>query len=163
MKKRNIKLVLLLELLFLFFTFMMLYCTSFGYSNKEGLSFYWDSISFMALLLIVIPFMCMLGEWPDFWKSLSVGQKEYKLLELKKILEAVKTCQKLVLLGGLFAVIINYIAAMADVAEFYAYGVVMVIVALPGFYALILEFFLLPLSVNTQKAINEEMELNEEE
>lgn len=163
MKKRDIKPVLLFELLLLLFVFLLLYCTNFGYSNTNGLLFFWDGISFIAMLLIVIPGMFMLGEWRDFWKAFSVGQKEYKLKELKNILEAVKTCQKLVLLGGLFEVIINYVAAMAYMQEFATYGMVMVIAVLPGLYALILEYFLLPLSVNTQKAINEEMELNEEE
>lgn len=128
-------------------------------------SFAWfiDFPSILGILLFAIPGLMILGEWKNFCKAFSVGQTEYKLVELKNILEAVKTCQRLVVLGGLFEMIVGFVAMMGNLADPATIGPNLAVITLSGFYVVILEYFLLPLSVNIQKAINEGMELNEEE
>lgn len=162
MKKRNVKMVLLVQIVPLVLVFMICKITNFGvWSDVYG--YFLDLPSIVGLLLFVVPGMFVLGEWGDFRKALLVGQKEYKLLELKNILEAVKACQKLVLLGGIFEMLIGSVAMLFDMEDVRTLGPALVVMIMPAFYVVIMEYFLLTLSVFTQKAINEEMDLDEEE
>lgn len=162
MKKRNVKLVLLVQIVPLVIAFMICKISSMGIHTKS-FQYFMDFPSIVGLLLFVVPGMFVLGVWKDFWKALSIGQKEYKLIELKNILEAVKACQKLVLLGGIFEVIIGFVAMLFDMEDFRTIGPALCVMIMPVFYVVISEYFLLTLSVFTQKAINEEMNLDEEE
>lgn len=162
MKKRNVKLILLLELVLLIPVFLVIKLTCMG-PGFGSLAWFIDFPSILGILLFAIPGLMIFGEWKNFCKAFSVGQTEYKLLELKNILEAVKTCQKLVVLAGLFEMIISFIAMMGNLSEPSTIGPNLAVMVLSGLYVVIAEYFLLPLSVNTQKAINEGMELNEEE
>lgn len=164
MRKRNVKLVLLVELVTLIIVFVLIKILYMGAGTK-GMEWFLDAPTFIGILLFVIPGLIVLGEWKDFWKACSVGRKKYGLLELKNILEAVKVCQRLVLLGGLFELIIGFVFFLiyiVDIADISQLGVNLAVVVMPAFYTIILEYFLLPLSVNTQKVMNEEMELDEE-
>ncbi len=163
-KRRNIKLVLLMQLVLLLVVFGFLWLCLLG-SDFSGLIRFCDSITAISMLLFVIPGMMILGEGKYFCKALSVGQKKYSLRELKNTLEAVKTCQRLVVLSGLLEIIILMVGLLTTLPEdnFWIVGFQFLAILTPGFYMIIAEYFLLPLSINTQKAINEEMELDEED
>lgn len=157
--KRNIRLVLLGELLLFVFVFLFTTLISFGMS---AVVFFLDFPSLLLILLILIPGLMIMGEWKDFVKAFSVGIKEFSLLELKNIIEAVGAAQKLTVLGALFAVITSGIAVLAHIEDLSLIGPNLAVCFLAAFYAAIIEFFLLPLKLNAERKMNEEMDLGEE-
>lgn len=153
--KRNIRFVLLGELLLLVFVFIL----TVGISS---IPWFMDFPSLMLILFILIPGLLIMGEWKDFVKSFSVGIKEYSLLELKNIIEAVGAAQKLTILGALFAVIASGILVLGKIYDPETIGPNLAVCFLVAFYASIIEFFLLPLRLNAERKMNEEMDLGDE-
>ena len=121
-----------------------------------------DVPSILLILIVLIPGMLIMGEWKDFIKSFSVGIKEFRLLELKNIVEAVSAAQKLTVYGALFAIIISAVLIMGQMNDLSTIGPNLAVCFLAGFYAIILEFFLLPLRLNAERKMNEEMDLGDE-
>lgn len=160
-RKSDIRLVLLAQLIILIIAYMWMLISCLGTNFKMG--YFVDSPTLIGLFLIVGLGMTVMKVWKDFGKAFSVGRKEYSLLELKNILEAVKVFQKLVLLGGMFELYIGLIYTLTRLDDFSTMGLSLWIAILPGFYIVITEFFLLPLFINTQKTINEEMAFDEKE
>jgi flagellar motor component MotA len=103
-----------------------------------------------------------MGAWKDFIKAFSVGTKHYSLLELKNILGAVSTAQKLVVLGALFALIISAIVVLGQVSDASLIGPNLAICFLSAFYAVIIELLLLPLHLNVEREMNREMDFEDE-
>ena len=158
--KKNIRTVLLGELvLFLVVFFISTLGTSFGFS---AVTWFLDWPSLILVLLILIPGLIIMGEWKDFLKSFSVGIKDFRLLELKNIIEAVGAAQKLTIFGALFAIIISAILLMGHLSDPETIGPNLAVCFLAGFYAVIIEFFLLPLKLNAERKMNEEMDLEDE-
>ena len=112
--------------------------------------------------MILIPGLLIMGEWKDFIKAFSVGVRQYKLLELKNIIEAVGAAQKLTVYGALFAIIISGVLLMGRLDTPSTIGPNLAVCFLSGFYAVIIEFFLLPLKLNAERKMNEEMDLGDE-
>lgn len=164
MKKRNIKLILLLQLIVLLVA-CFLNGAMCGLQGISYVKWFIDFASLLGILVVVIPGMLIMGTAKDFMKAFSVGKKHYRLLELKNILEAVDVCQKLVLFGGLVELLISLIVVLAkyfnEAPE--AIGPNLAVVFLSGFYIIVLEYFLLPIKINVQKTMNEEMDLDEDE
>ncbi len=94
--KMNVKLVMLLELILLVAAVGLLAMLA-GVGLNFPLSNLWDPLSFLFILFITLPGLIIMGEWKNFLKAFSVGQKPYSLLELKDINGAVASCQKLAL------------------------------------------------------------------
>ena len=161
MKKRNVKMVLLVELILLLIVFAITVPICFR-QGLSGMCYLIDAPSMIGILLFAVPGMMILGAGRDFCKAFSVGQKKYTLLELKNIIEAVKACQKLVVIGGLFEMLIASIAILATLDDLTVLGPNLAVMILSGLYIVILEYFLLPLYLNTQKTLHEEMCLDEE-
>ena len=158
--KKNIRTVLLGELvLFLVVFFISTLGTSFGFS---AVTWFLDWPSLILVLLILIPGLIIMGEWKDFLKSFSVGIKDFRLLELKNIIEAVGAAQKLTIFGALFAIIISAILLMGHLSDPETIGPNLAVCFLAGFYAVIIEFFLLPLKLNAERKMNEEMDMEDE-
>ena len=103
-----------------------------------------------------------MGEWKDFIKSFSVGIKQYSLLELKNVIGAVDAAQKLTVYGALFAIIISGVLVMGRLDDLSMIGPSLAVCFLSGLYAVIVEFFLLPLRLNAERKMNEEMDLDDE-
>ena len=157
--KKNIRTVLLGELvLFLVVFFISTLGTSFGFS---AVTWFLDWPSLILVLLILIPGLIIMGEWKDFLKSFSVGIKDFRLLELKNIIEAVGAAQKLTIFGALFAIIISSVLLMGHLDDPASFGPKLAVCFLSGLYAVIIEFLLLPLRLNAEKKMNEEMDLGE--
>ena len=158
--KKNIRTVLLGELvLFLVVFFISTLGTSFGFS---AVTWFLDWPSLILVLLILIPGLIIMGEWKDFLKSFSVGIKDFRLLELKNIIEAVGAAQKLTIFGALFAIIISAILLMGHLSDPETIGPNLAVCFLAGFYAVIIEFFRLPLKLNAERKMNEEMDMEDD-
>lgn len=160
--KRNIKLVLVLELVLLIVVFWVI-----GLITSEDMNLYWTSLidvcSFAGILLITIPGLFIMGKWKDFRRAFSVGKKKYSLLELKGIVESVSVCQKLVVYGGLIELLILLIVILGELADLSSMGPKLSFVIILALYVVVFEFFLLPLRSNAVQAMNEEMDIDVEE
>ena len=94
-----------------------------------------------------------MGAWKDFIKAFSVGIKPFSLLQLKNIIEAVDAAQKLTVYGALFAIIISGVLIMGRLNDPSTLGPNLAVCFLSGFYAVIIEFLLLPLRLNAEPEI----------
>ena len=158
--KKNIRLVLLGELLLFVVVFLLtIVGSSYGFS---AVLWFLDLPSLILLVAIIIPGLLIMGEWKDFVKSFSVGIKEYSLLELKNIIGAVDAAQKLTVFGALFAIIISGVLVLGHIDQHETIGPNLAVCFLLGLYAVIIEFFLLPLRLNAERKMNEEMDIGDE-
>lgn len=158
--KKNIRLVLLGELLLFIIVFLILTLgTGFGTS---AILWFLDFPSLIIILLILIPGLIIMGEWKDFLKAFSVGIKDYRLLELKNIIEAVDAAQKLTVYAALFAIIISGVLLMGNLSSPETIGPNLAVCFLAGLYAVVIEFILLPLRLNAERRMNEEMDMEDE-
>lgn len=154
---KNIKLVILGEILLLVVAFLFNIFVCGG-----NITWYLDIPSIIMILVILIPGLMIMGAWKDFIKAFSVGTKHYSLLELKNILGAVSTAQKLVVLGALFAIIISGIVVLGQVSDASLIGPNLAVCFLSAFYAVIIEMLLLPLHLNVEREMNREMDFEDE-
>lgn len=158
--KKNIRLVLLGELLlFVVVFFLIIFLSRYELSTVV---WFIDLPSLILLVAILIPGLLIMGEWKDFARSFSVGIKDFSLLELKNIIEAVDAAQKLTVFGALFAIIISGVLLLGHLDTPETIGPNLAVCFLSGFYAVIIEFFLLPLRLNAERKMNEEMDLGDE-
>lgn len=157
---KNIRVVLLGELVLLIVIFAILIAGS-GFGPEAALWFL-DLPSLVLLFLVLIPGLIIMGEWKDFLKAFSVGIKKYTLLELKNIKEAVAAAQKLTIFGALLAIITSAVIVLGKLGSPETLGPNLAVCCLAGFYAVIIEFFLMPLSLNTERKMNEEMDLEDD-
>ena len=157
---RNIRTVILGELL-LFVTVFLSQIVLCGFKLSD-VAWFVDLPSLFLILIVFIPGLIIMGEWKDFVKSFSVGIRDYKLLELKNIIEAVSAAQKLVVFGALFAIVTSGILMLGRIDNLALLGTNLAVSILSGFYAVIIEFFLLPLRLNAERKMNEEMDMGDE-
>jgi len=156
---KNIRFVLLGEIL-LFLGIFMFNIISGGW-GLSAVAWFLDLPSFLLIALILFPGLIIMGAWKDFIKAFSVGIRSYSLLELKNIIEAVGAAQKLTLFGALFAIIISAVLLLGRLDDLAIMGANLAVCFLSGFYAVIIEFILLPLRLNAECRMNEEMDLGE--
>ena len=159
--KKNIRLVLVGELIL--FIGIFLFNILMDNSGISQIAWFIDLPSILLIALVLIPGLVIMGEWKDFIKAFSVGIKPYSLLELKNIIEAVRAAQKLTIYGALFAIIISGVILLGRLDDPSTIGPNLAICFLSGFYAVIIEFLLLPLSLNAERKMNEEMDLGDDE
>ncbi|MBR5979268.1 MAG: hypothetical protein IK029_00570 [Oscillospiraceae bacterium] len=158
--KKNIRVVLIGELILFIaiFLFNLLMCSK-GFS---AILWFIDLPSLILIALVFIPGLLIMGEWKDFIRSFSVGIRQYSLLELKNIIEAVGAAQKLAIYGALFAMITSGIFIMGSIDDPSKLGPNLAVCFLTGFYTVIIEFLLMPLRLNAEHKMNEEMDLGDE-
>ncbi|WP_024865259.1 hypothetical protein [Butyrivibrio sp. FCS014] len=158
--KKNIRVVLLFELLLFAVVFALLIVG--GGLGLSAVAWFLDFPSLIVILLILIPGLIIMGEWKDFAKSFSVGIKSYRLLELKNIIEAVDAAQKLTVFAALFSIIISGVIVMGHLDNPETIGPNLAVCFLSGLYAVLIEFLLLPLRLNAERKMNEEMDMEDE-
>ncbi len=159
--KKNIRLILIGELILFVVIFALnLLMGSWGLSS---VAWFLDLPSLLLIVLILIPGLIIMREWKDFLKAFSVGIKPYSLLELKNIVEAVGAAQKLTVYAALFAIIISGVLLMGRLDDPSIIGPNLAVCFLSGFYAVIIEFLLLPLRLNAERKMNEEMDMGDDE
>lgn len=158
--KKNIRWILAGQLILFIglFLFTLLLC-----GGLQGVLWFVDLPSMILIAVVLIPGLIIMGEWKDFWKAFSVGIKPYRLLELKNIIEAVGAAQKLTIFGALFAMIISGVILLGRLDDPSTIGPNLAVCFLSGFYAVIIEFVLLPLKLNAERKMNEEMDLEDDE
>lgn len=156
---KNIRFVILGELLL--FLVIFLFIILMGGWGVSAIAWFLDIPSIMLIALVFIPGLIIMGAWKDFIRSFSVGIKPYSLLELKNIIEAVTAAQKLVVYGALFAIIISGVLIMGRLDDPSIIGPNLAVCFLSGLYAVILEYLILPLRLNAERKMNEEMDLGE--
>ena len=156
---RNIRIVLLGELLL--FVGLFIFTIKFGGGGLSAAAWFFDLPSLLLIVFILIPGLIIMGEWKDFINAFSVGIKPFSLLQLKNIIGAVGAAQKLTIFGALFAIIISGVLLLGRLDDFAMLGANLAVGILAGFYAVIIEFLLLPLRLNAERRMNEEMDLGE--
>lgn len=158
--KKNVRMVLLGELIL--FIVIFLFNLMIGSWGLSALSWFLDIPSLLVIVMVLIPGLIIMGEWKNFVRAFSVGINRYSLLELKNIIGAVAAAQKLTIYGALFAIIISGILLMGSLDTPSTIGPDLAVCFLSGFYAVILEFLLLPLKLNAERKMNEEMDFEDE-
>ena len=156
---KNIRLVLLGELLL--FLVILLLSVLFGGWGLSTILWFLDLPSLSLIAFVLFPGLLIMGAWKDLIKAFSVGIKPFSLLQLKNIIEAVGAAQKLTVYGALFAIIISGVLIMGRLNDPSTLGPNLAVCFLSGFYAVIIEFLLLPLRLNGERKMNEEMDLGE--
>ena len=157
---KNIRLILIGELVLFIAVYLFTLVVCGG--GIQAVGFFLDIPSLLFILMILIPGLLVMGEWKDFIKSFSVGIRHYSLLELKNIVGAVSAAQKLTVFAALFAIITSGIMILATLDDLSTMGPNLAVCFLSGYYAVIIEYFLLPLRLNAEKKMNEEMDLGDE-
>ena len=156
---KNIRLVLIGELILFIAVFMMTVLG--GRWGMSAVLWFLDLPSILLIVLIFVPGLLIMGEWKNFLKAFSVGIRPFSLLELKNIIGAVDAAQKLTIYAALFAIIISGVLLMGRLDDPYTIGPNLAVCFLAGLYAVIIEFLLLPLRLNAERKMNEEMDLGE--
>lgn len=156
---KNIRFVLVGELILFIVVFMINILG--GSWGMSAVLWFLDLPSFLLIALIFVPGLLIMGEWKNFIKAFSVGLRPFSLLELKNIIGAVDAAQKLTVYGALFAIIISGVLLMGRLDDPETIGPNLAVCFLAGFYAVIIEFLLLPLRLNAERKMNEEMDLGE--
>ena len=157
---KNIRIVLLGEAVL--FALLFCCCIFFSGGGLSSILFFIDFPSLVLILLFLIPGLAIMGEWKDFIRAFSVGIRKYSLLELKNIIGAVGAAQKLTVYGALFGVILSAIMIIANLNDLDKLGPNLAVCFLTGLYAIVVEFFLLPLKLNAERKMNEEMDFSVE-
>lgn len=157
---KNIRVVLLGELLILIVLF--LFNILMGGWGLSSIWWFLDLPSLVLIIIVLIPGLLIMGVWKDFIKSFSVGINTYSLLELKNVIGAVDVAQKMTVFAGLFAIIVSSILILGNIENFSVLGPNLAVCFLTGLYAVVIEFFLLPLRLNAEREMNKEMDLGDE-
>ena len=156
---KNIRLVLLGELLL--FLGIFVFNVLMGGWGLSAILWFLDLPSLLLIAVVLIPGLLIMGAWKDFTRAFSVGIKPFSLLQLKNIIEAVDAAQKLTVCGALFAIIISGVLLLGRLDDPYTIGPNLAVCFLSGLYAVIIEFLLLPLRLNAERRMNEEMDMGE--
>ena len=156
---KNIRMVLIGELILFIAVFLVNVLG--GSWGMAAVLWFLDLPSLLLIALIFIPGLLIMGQWKDFLKAFSVGIRPYSLLELKNIIGAVDAAQKLTVYAALFAIIISGVLVMGRLDDPSTIGPNLAVCFLAGLYAVIIEFLLLPLRLNAERKMNEEMDLGE--
>lgn len=157
---KNIRVILLGELILLIATFLI--NTLWGIGGISSIRWFIDLPSLILIVLVLVPGLLIMGVWKDLIKSFSVGIKKYSLLEMKNIVGAVDAAQKLTVFAALFAIVISGILILGNVDDLSKLGPNLAVCFISGLYAVIVEFFLLPLRLNAERKMNEEMDFDNE-
>lgn len=155
---KNIRVVLLGELILLIVICLFNILMSGG--GLSSIRWFLDLPSLVLIIIVLIPGLLIMGIWKDFIKSFSVGIKKYSLLELKNIIGAVDFAQKMTVFAALFAIIVSSILILGNIENLSVLGPNLAVCFLAGLYAVIIEFFLLPLRLNAEREMNKEMDLD---
>ncbi len=160
MKKYNVKPVLLLEVVLFLVVFNVILAI---HGSLYTYIYFIDIPTLCLILAIVVIGMFVLGAQKDFHKAFSIGKKDYSLLELKNIKLAVSVCQRLIVCACIVAIVMGVILYLQELSDPSTVGPNFAVIFLSVFYGAILEYLTLPLYLASERAINEAMDLGEEE
>ncbi len=163
-KKHSIGAVLGFEVV----VFLAVFCLNvLVVSGVDGLGrtfqYYMDVPSILLIVLVVAPALFASGMGRDFLNVFSVGKKEYSLRQLKRSLESIRMVQKLIICGAALAGIISLVTILYELEDLVSLGPCLAVTIISAFYAVMLEFLLLPVKANVQNAITDLMDVGDEE
>lgn len=160
--KRSVMVQVVLLLLLIFI--MVPYIQSWTHYYPSSLKARMINIPILVFILMTtVVGLIVTRNWRDFLHAFSVGRKKYSLLQLKNIIGAVTTCQKLVLYGGCINCIIVIISLLTDSTDISATGPYVVLSLVVLLYVLFIEYLLIPVKINAERVMNAEMDFDEEE
>ena len=167
--KHSIGAVLVLEAIVLVLVFCFDLLMISGVSGLEkSFAYFIDVPSLLLIVLVVAPALFVSGMGRDFLNAFSVGKREYSLRQLKRCLEAVQMVQKMIICGTAMSGIISVVMILwmlfekPELDETWL-GPCLAVSILVVFYAVILEFFLIPVKANVQNTITDLMDVEDEE
>lgn len=129
----------------------------------HGISHFIDTPSILSIILIVAPALLVSGMGHDFINAFTVGKKQYSLRQLKRSAEAVQMVQRLVICGGGLSSVIAIVTLLSMLDSPSTIGPNLAVAILVVFYAIVIEFLLIPLKANVQNAITDMMDVEDEE
>ncbi len=144
--------------------FLMLVCGQGGFSDLVHISRYFDLVSILLILVIVIPVLFTAGLWKDFAHSfrLALGKKQAKtLVSLKRAKEAVVLASRVSLGAGAFITLFSAVMVLFD-ADTGNMQYNMAVVILDLLYGFFIYLLLLPIRSRLEIKIIEFMHEDEQ-
>lgn len=147
------------DVISLIVVFLLMVLTSQG--GMMEFEWYIDMPSMLYLLIPVTASVISCGIWKDFKRAFEIirkKEKNYMLRDMKRSLEAVEYIQKKVLLSAAFMTItyVIYILFNLDNPQYLGPNISIALMVL--FYALIIEWLLLPIQFKIKQKIYHYME-----
>lgn len=151
----------LLSVLAIVLCFMLVEVTQ----QTMGLFEFWDSMSFIFLIVLSIPVMLSAGLLKDINNAFRLvfgRKKDAALLELKRAKLAVDTMIRTVLYSSVFVMIMQIVVMLHSMSDPSHIGPVISVALLTLFYAVIISILLLPIKAKLEQRILEYMPSCEE-
>lgn len=129
------------------------------------LGIYIDFPTLLLILLFTIFSLLVSGQTKAFFNIFTIGKKEYRLIDVKKSLEAVKLTKKYVLCGSLLPLVLAGILLLSNYYDLDSkvLGPNFAVAFITVFYCIIIEFFLVTIESFVQNKITEMMDIEDEE
>lgn len=130
-----------------------------------GLFEFWDTMSFIFLLVLTIPVMLSAGLLKDLnnaFRLIFGRKKEAALLEMKRARLAVDTMIRTVFYSSVFVMILQIVVMLHNMSEPSLLGPIISVALLTLFYAVIISILLLPIGAKLEQRILEYMSSCEE-
>lgn len=130
-----------------------------------GLYAFWDSMSFIFLLVLTIPVMLSAGLLKDLnnaFRLIFGGKKEAALLEMKRAKLAVDTMIRTVLYSSVFVMLLQIVVLLHNMSDPSLLGPIISVALLTLLYAVVASILLLPIKAKLEQRILEYMPSCEE-
>lgn len=130
-----------------------------------GLYAFWDSMSFIFLLVLTIPVMLSAGLLKDLnnaFRLIFGRKKEAALLEMKRARLAVDTMIRTVLYSSVFVMLLQIVVLLHNMSDPALLGPIISVALLTLFYAVVASILLLPIKARLEQKILEYMPSCEE-
>lgn len=130
-----------------------------------GLFEFWDTMSFVFLLVLTIPVMLSAGLLKDLnnaFRLIFGRKKEAALLEMKRARLAVDTMIRTVLYSSVFVMLLQIVVLLHNMSDPSLIGPIISVTLLTFLYAMIVSILLLPIGAKLEQRILEYMPSCEE-
>lgn len=146
----------LLSVLGIFICFLLVYITQPGYSVYNFL----DAMSFMIVLILVIPIMLSAGLLKDLnnaFRFVLGKKKEATLLELKRAKLAAEMLGKVFVCSSIFVALIQTVVLLHNMSDPASLGPVISVMVLAILYAMVISLLMVPIRAKLEQRILEYM------
>lgn len=126
-----------------------------------------DVTTLIGLILIIVPGMMISGHCRDFCLAFTVGKKQYSLMKLKNIAEAVGAFQRYVALAAVIEIAVQVIIVcnfvQGSASDINIVFPNLALISISAVYASVLELLVIPIKSNVIRMINKELDFDEEQ
>ena len=131
--------------------------------SNDGADFvdmYVDIPALVLIMLLTLPVFIGSGLWKDFLRAFVLNREEgaWKLVELKRTLEAVELIQKLLVYAACLIFMFQTVSVLYSMDVLSSLGPKLAMMLRSGVYVAVLELLLAPLKLETKKRIIDFME-----